>query len=160
MKKCAWLSKLSQDDFKIHKQLQCKDFDSNILQKFGNVLDAPIFPYSTAIKHLSRLESECDNVPSNIVGHFVLFGKLIEEQAKLEYIQDKKFVYSADDLVPVIEWCLVHARVSKMHEIISYCHRFLGHESSTGLGGYYLSSIEGKVYSNHLEFFNYVINVF
>eukprot|EP00475_Leptophrys_vorax_P029546 TRINITY_DN4349_c0_g1_i1.p1 TRINITY_DN4349_c0_g1~~TRINITY_DN4349_c0_g1_i1.p1 ORF type:complete len:789 (-),score=175.24 TRINITY_DN4349_c0_g1_i1:3005-5041(-) len=142
-RKCRWLCKLSQDDFKIHKQLCYKppmDTNGNLLSAAGPK-SQPTVAYSRAIKHLSRMEVECENVPINVLGHCVKFGKLIEEDAKL-YITDKKFVYSADDLVPVVEWCIAHAKLLHPHELVAHTHRFLGNDASTGQGGYYLSSIE------------------
>jgi hypothetical protein len=146
VQKCRWLNRLSQEDFKIHKQLCYKGTTEASGTGTLTARSQPaVLAYGRAIKHLSRLEVECESVPINVLGHCVKFGKLIEDDAKL-YITDKKFVYSADDLIPVVEWCIVHSKLNHLHELIAHTHRFLGNDASTGQGGYYLSSIEGKLH--------------
>lgn len=169
--KCEWLKKLSQSDLKIPFEMQKKDFNlfknsslkneskrwtkgsskklvesstTESLAYPGAVVQSNEFigmPYGIAINHLSRLEEETELVPTNILEHCVIFGNLIEEQIR-EYISGDQFVYCADDLIPVIEWCLVHSGIHNIHFILNHALMFLGKSASTGVGGYYFSSIE------------------
>lgn len=98
--------------------------------------------YERSIRILSRIDDECRMVPSDIVGVLVLCIDCVVEEAK-EYCT-KKFEFGADDLVPILEWVLVHCEGQMVYE--SILHALLVFDVNTGRAAFCLAQFQSAMY--------------
>jgi hypothetical protein len=146
VEKFKWLRKLSQSEMGIAEEIQSvhDPFETSFKQVKSD-FDLERFPYGLAIRVLSKIEgTEAASVPSDILYYCAKTMTTIEAQAK-DYCGNPEFSLSADSLLPIIVWCVVHSKITRLNEHLAHINRFANESALTyGFSAYCVATISGK----------------
>lgn len=142
--KMSWLRSLSQSDIGIDMHLQkpaC--IVSNSLKGEGSLFRDEFsgLAFENAMRHFHGIEAYRFPTPVDVVYYCVCLIQNITDDARA-YNKSPEFVINADVLVPIVEWVLIHANLSRIDEIIAHAIRFLGKQRYFGFGGFCISQVE------------------
>eukprot|EP00941_MAST-03F_sp_MAST-3F-sp1_P005228 g5228.t1 len=115
----------------------------------GEQNDASPLPYRKACKHLTNFAT--GQVPGLMINSILLAVKAIHAEANRAVDKhrvvdkDKKSVpLTAEDLLPIMVWVAMHAKMPSVHSALAFVEQF-GGRCNRGEAAYYLCSLQSAV---------------